>query len=244
MARHKVECIDFYEAEASSYDQKRFACACSRLTDELYRQAVASLLEPERTVLDVGAGTGRFALHLSQQGKRTVALDSSRSMLKAASEKAIIHGLRDRIDLVQGDIEQLPFREASFDGLCSIHVLVHLRDLAQPTSEFSRVLVSDGASVIEIANAPLARLTNKFWRLLNRRPFFSFPDYYHSQKELKESFQTAGLKPVGRRKVRKVPRVLMHLLMCRLNLPIAGSLIRLYERLPYGGVSIVRWQKE
>ena len=81
VTEQKVECIAYYEASAISYDQDRFSCDCSRLIDQMYRRGVEQLLAGQDQILDVGTGTGRFAVHLALNGKKVTALDPSQAML-------------------------------------------------------------------------------------------------------------------------------------------------------------------
>ena len=239
----KIECIAYYEASANSYDQDRFSCDCSRFIDQTYREGVAQLLAGQDQILDVGTGTGRFAVHLALNGKKVTALDPSQAMLSTALGKAMNNGVGGLVEVVQGDSENLPFRDSSFNGLCTIHVLVHLPDVQRSIQEFSRVVEGNGRVVMEVAKPSFAYLTNRLWRLVHKRQFFSYPDYYHSLKDVNAIFATCGFRVSGRKKVKLAPRILLHLLMCRLKPPFLGSVIRLLERLPMGGVALVQWQK-
>ena len=243
VTEQKVECIAYYEASAASYDRDRFSCACSRFIDQMYREGVAQLLAGQDRILDVGTGTGRFAVHLAQDGKKVTALDPSHAMIRNTFEKAENSGVGGLVELVQGDSERLPFQDNSFNGLCTIHVLVHLPGVRQSIEEFSRVVEGNGQVVVEVAKPSLAFLTNRLWRLVNKRQFFSYPDYYHSFKDIDSIFTTAGFRVSGRKRVKLAPRIVLHLLLCRLKLPFLGSVIRLLEHLPLGGVALVQWQK-
>ncbi len=74
--------------------------------------------------LDVGCGFGRHLFHAARFGSKMVGLDFSEAIFRA---KEITKGL-DGVNLVQGDLEKLPFRPGSFDFVYSIGVLHHLPD--------------------------------------------------------------------------------------------------------------------
>ncbi|UCF07297.1 MAG: class I SAM-dependent methyltransferase [Thermoplasmata archaeon] len=85
-----------------------------------------------RRILEVGVGTGRFAHPLVKRGCRVVGADISRAMLRKAQDKGISH-------LVCGDACALPFRDASFGGLISVHVMHLIEDCNSVLSEMKRV---------------------------------------------------------------------------------------------------------
>ena len=99
-----------YDSIADDYDITREA-ATQREIDALSRS-----LEGCRSVLDVGVGTGRFALPLAQLGFEVTGVDVSRRMLAKAKEKGLER-------LLLGDAYSLPFADKSFDAAIIIHVL-------------------------------------------------------------------------------------------------------------------------
>ena len=54
---------------------------------------ISSFISPEATFLDIGAGTGAFAIPLSRKTSRTIAVDPSAYQLQILSEKARQEGL-------------------------------------------------------------------------------------------------------------------------------------------------------
>jgi SAM-dependent methyltransferase len=68
-------------------------------------------------VLDLGCGSGRFALFTLDQGAQVVGLDLAPFFLPRAIA---------RVDLVVGDLRRLPFRKESFAGAYCLDVLEHL----------------------------------------------------------------------------------------------------------------------
>src|SRR2546427_7478765 len=74
-------------------------------------------------VLDVGAGTGRHAIRLAEQGARVTALDFSEEMLAKARAKPGA----DRVRWLLHDFARpLPFAASSFDRVLSALVLEHI----------------------------------------------------------------------------------------------------------------------
>lgn len=83
-------------------------------------------------VLEVGVGTGRFALPLRERGIRVVGLDISEKMLAKAWEK----GGRD---LLLGSATLIPFRDGVFSSTIAIHILHLVRDWPVVLHELARV---------------------------------------------------------------------------------------------------------
>ena len=74
-------------------------------------------LKPQR-ILDVATGTGDLAIALAQQSDAQVTgLDLSSGMLNVGKNKVKHHRLQDRVDMVLGDSESLPFDSNDFDAV-------------------------------------------------------------------------------------------------------------------------------
>ena len=100
-----------------------------------------------RDVLDVGAGTGRHAIWLGEQGARVTALDFSEGMLA----KARVKPGADRVRwLVHDFARPLPFSRHSFDRVLSALVLEHIPvdQLVAFFRELGRVARDDGVIVV------------------------------------------------------------------------------------------------
>jgi SAM-dependent methyltransferase len=76
-------------------------------------------------ILDVGCGSGRFAEVALATGAHVVALDYSAAVDAARANL----GDRPGIDIVQGDIYALPFRDSVFDAVYCFGVLQHTPDV-------------------------------------------------------------------------------------------------------------------
>jgi SAM-dependent methyltransferase len=93
---------------------------------------------PADTVLDLGCGSGRFSVWTLDSGAYVLGVDVGTFFAAEA---------RDRIDLVVGDLRQLPLEDASVSKAYAIDVFEHLsRDsLALTLREVARVLAPGGA---------------------------------------------------------------------------------------------------
>lgn len=94
-------------------------------------------------VLDLGCGTGRYAVPLAREGVRVVGADRSPEMLAMLASK---EGA-DRVRVVRCDAEALPFRRA-FDAVLFSHFLHLVPSLAKLAAELARVLVPSAHVVL------------------------------------------------------------------------------------------------
>jgi ubiquinone/menaquinone biosynthesis C-methylase UbiE len=93
------------------YDREPYVQATTAEVD--FIQAVLGSAE-EKTILDVGCGTGRHALELARRGFRVCGLDLSVEMLAAAQKEAHQAGLD--VEFIQGDARFLEFNQ-EFDAV-------------------------------------------------------------------------------------------------------------------------------
>jgi SAM-dependent methyltransferase len=98
-----------------------------------------------RRLVDVGCGTGRFAVYARHRlGARVWGVDPSAEMLRRARAQPEARG----IGWKQGVAERLPFRDGWFDA-GHMHLVVHtLADRRAGLAEIARVLGRDGRLAI------------------------------------------------------------------------------------------------
>ena len=98
-------------------------------------------------VLDAGCGPGHTALAFAPRVARVVALDLSDAMLaegrRLAQERSI-----PNVEFRRGDVEFLPFADASFDLVVSRYSAHHWPHPQRALAEFRRVLRPGGAVVL------------------------------------------------------------------------------------------------
>lgn len=104
----------------------------------------ALALNGTENMLDVGCGPGTFLARLAAAGHRgqLVGLDFSEGMVAQASRD--FPGIRFR----QGDAQQLPFADQTFDVVTARHMLYHVPDPRLALSEMRRVLKPGGTLLV------------------------------------------------------------------------------------------------
>jgi demethylmenaquinone methyltransferase / 2-methoxy-6-polyprenyl-1,4-benzoquinol methylase len=116
--------------------------------DPRWRRFLVSRVEVGRddTVLDVATGTAAVAIELVRRtGCRVVGLDQSTEMLATGRERVEAAGLADRISIVEGSAEQLPFPDGSFDALTFTYLLRYVANPAATLAELARVVRPGGS---------------------------------------------------------------------------------------------------
>jgi ubiquinone/menaquinone biosynthesis C-methylase UbiE len=120
-----------YSRQAQTYDITRSA---SPSVLGPLREALAGA--PGRRLLDVGGGTGNYARALAAEGWEPVVLDRSPAMLARAAAKGL--------PTVEGDAQDLPFADASFDAAMLVAMLHHVEDPERAVGETRRVVRPGG----------------------------------------------------------------------------------------------------
>jgi SAM-dependent methyltransferase len=117
-------------------------------------------LAPGTHVLDVATGTGNVAIPLARAGCIVTGVDIAPNLLEQARERAAAQGLEITFD--EGDAEQLPYADASFDVVVTMFGAMFAPRPAIVASELARVLKPGG--LLSMANWNPASFTGKMFR--------------------------------------------------------------------------------
>lgn len=125
---------------ATSLEQTRLPLAGAALD--------AAHIVPGARLLDAGCGAGLLALLASLRGARVTALDASAPLLAIARERLAVAEVRE------GDLEALPFADASFDAVTAVNSLFYAADMAAAMRELVRVSRPGGRVVVTAWGPP------------------------------------------------------------------------------------------
>jgi ArsR family transcriptional regulator len=105
------------------------------------------LLLPSVDVADLGCGEGYLTIEAARWGRRVIAVDRSKEVLKRARSLAARRKL-DNITWKLGDLERLPIADASVDVALLSQALHHAEHPAGALAEASRILRPGGRVLI------------------------------------------------------------------------------------------------
>jgi ubiquinone/menaquinone biosynthesis C-methylase UbiE len=143
--------MEVFDFEAKHYDDW-YKTKLGRFVDEIETRAVLKHLEGagKIRVLDVGCGTGNYAIKLAQMGFEVVGVDKSTEMLKIARQKVKESGLS--VELILCDARHLPFANEEFDAVISVATLEFISSPLEAVDEMFRVTRKGGKIIIGFIN--------------------------------------------------------------------------------------------
>jgi len=152
---------DVFHPIAESYDAW-YQREPGRLIDAIEKDMVYRLLEPREgmKLLDVGCGTGNYALELARIGVQVTGIDVSRAMLDVAERKAEAMGVK--LQLIHADINNIDLLPESYDAVLSVTALEFFEEPAAVLAKCYRSLKPGGRMVVGvIAEGPWAEFYRK-----------------------------------------------------------------------------------
>lgn len=99
-------------------------------------------------LLDVGCGAGRFARMAADRGAQVAGLDATAALVEIARERIL------GADLRVGDMEALPWDDASFDVVTGFNSFFIADDMLGALREARRVLAPGGAFAMTVFGRP------------------------------------------------------------------------------------------
>ena len=143
--------VDYYNNIAQEYDSSRFGNSYGRYIDSQERMVLDKMGITPSCALDLPCGTGRL-LNYADHG-----CDASENMLKAAAARW------EKKELICSDARNLPYEDASFDTVITMHLLMHLdkATIEEITKEVHRVLRPNGRWIVDLPSLKRRKLTNR-----------------------------------------------------------------------------------
>ncbi len=134
-----------------------------------------------KKILDIGCGTGEFYLDIkrSLRGKY-LGIDLSPHMLALAKKKY------KKIEVIEADVEKLPFDDNQFDLIVGRGIFHHLPNPQRGSKETRRVLKKGGLLLI-------TEPTNNFMNKLLRKILYKYSSHFSSKHR---SFSTTEFEHI------------------------------------------------
>ena len=159
----KRKALELFQGLPKRYD--RLSSALSFGQDPRWRAALVDTVAPKAgdRVLDVATGTGMVAAELRRRADcSVVGIDQSPEMLAAARARFADD---PRVELIEGQAEELPFADESFDALTFTYLLRYVEDPPATVRELARVVRPGGRVASLEFGVPPRATARAAWRL-------------------------------------------------------------------------------
>ncbi len=189
--------------------------------DIQWRKKVRRHLSPfkPKKILDVATGTGDLAIELSRLNPdQIVGLDIASEMIAIGDKKLLKKKLDALIKLQQGDSENLPFEDDSFDAVTVAFGVRNFENLNKGLTEMCRVMKPNGQVVVlefsKPKKVPFKQIYNLYFKYIlpgfgkliskNSEAYTYLPDSVESFAEDKlflQEMKSAGYKQVEQKRL-------------------------------------------
>ena len=170
ISARKRHALELFAGLPGGYD--RMGALLSLGQDPRWRRALVDAIAPApgQRILDVATGTGLVARELARHAHcEVIALDQSSEMLDGARKRlAASPDLANRITLVRGEAERLPFEDAEFDALTFTYLLRYVDDREATMRELARVVKPGGRIGMVEFDVPRNGALRAVWQLHTR----------------------------------------------------------------------------
>lgn len=151
----KEQVAQMFDTISSEYDNLNRVISFG--VDVSWRKKMVKMIAARnpKTILDVATGTGDLAILLSGiKTEKIVGLDISAGMLEIGKQKIAAKNLSERIEMVLGDGEKIPFEDHTFDAITVAFGIRNFENLDAGLSEILRVLKPGGQFLILETSIP------------------------------------------------------------------------------------------
>jgi ubiquinone/menaquinone biosynthesis C-methylase UbiE len=141
-----AELTDAQKAARELWSSGDFPSAARQIAEVGETTVERAQISSDDEVLDVACGAGNATIPAARTAARTVGLDITPELIEAAKKAAADAGVE--IEWVEGDAQDLPFDDESFDVVVSTFGCMFAPDHAKAASELVRVLRPGGRMVV------------------------------------------------------------------------------------------------
>lgn len=139
--------------------------------DVKWRKKVLKMVSDKNPemILDIATGTGDLAILMTEtKAKKIIGLDISAGMLEVGRKKIIHKKLSDRIEMVLGDSENIPYEDNTFDAITVAFGVRNFETLEKGLAEILRVLKPNGIFVILETSVPVKTPYKQGYKLYSK----------------------------------------------------------------------------
>jgi demethylmenaquinone methyltransferase/2-methoxy-6-polyprenyl-1,4-benzoquinol methylase len=151
----KVQVAQMFDNISENYDGLNRVISFG--IDVKWRKKVVAIVGENnpKQILDIATGTGDLAIMMAALNPdRIVGLDISAGMLEVGKQKIAKVNLSDKIEMIVGDSENMPFDDETFDAITVSFGVRNFANLDKGLTEIKRVLKPNGKLVILETSVP------------------------------------------------------------------------------------------
>jgi demethylmenaquinone methyltransferase/2-methoxy-6-polyprenyl-1,4-benzoquinol methylase len=151
----KEQVTQMFDTISSDYDGLNRVISLG--IDVKWRKKVVALVANENpeNILDIATGTGDLAILMTTtSAKKIIGLDLSSGMLEVGKQKILEKKLSQKIEMVLGDSEKIPYDDNHFDAITVSFGIRNFETLEKGLAEIYRVLKPQGILVILETSVP------------------------------------------------------------------------------------------
>ncbi len=185
--------VEYYAKRSFSYDgqKERTWQSPTGFQKDLIEEIIKQCSETEGPIIEFGVGTGRVASAVIERlGKTVVGMDVSSDMLNIAKRKAAEKGYADKLILLKGSMDRVPFVNSTFGFGMVISAFHYLPKQDKAAAELKRVL-RKGAKLIVGDLIVHEKDSSSFFDKLEKATV-PVHNTYHSLEERRSLFVKAG----------------------------------------------------
>jgi SAM-dependent methyltransferase len=194
--------VEFKQRQRAVWSTGDFPDVATRIVSASEEVVRAADVGPGQDVLDVATGTGNAAILAAQRGAKVTGIDLTPELFDAARKRFGEAGLE--VDLIEGDAEDLPFPDASFDRVLSVFGVMFVPRHDVGAAELVRVCRPGG--IIGVAAWTPDGTTGQMFRILGSHmppppPELKPPMMWGSEEYVRELFAPSGASLAFERRI-------------------------------------------
>ena len=152
----KEQVAQMFDAISGNYDNLNRVISFG--IDIKWRKKVLKLVSDKnpQSILDIATGTGDLAILMTKtNANKIIGIDISEGMLDVGRQKIAEQNLSQKIEMVLGDSEKMPYEDSSFDAITVAFGIRNFEHLEIGLAEILRVLKPNGIFVILETSVPV-----------------------------------------------------------------------------------------
>jgi demethylmenaquinone methyltransferase / 2-methoxy-6-polyprenyl-1,4-benzoquinol methylase len=126
-------------------------------TDAAWKKKILEMVKKQKpnSILDIATGTGDLAILFAQTtATEIIGLDISQGMLDIGKKKIADKNLNEKIKMVLGDGESIPYQDNYFDVITVAYGVRNFENLEKGLADILRVLKPNGTFIILETSVP------------------------------------------------------------------------------------------